>query len=87
MKGIVSALALFPNAAAALIGIFISPLSEDPTFAYVYAGAGTACIIAAVAFFMLFGKYDIEDFANKDKRLTDVTEGAKDIRKQEIMNV
>jgi proton-dependent oligopeptide transporter, POT family len=67
MKGIVSALSLFPNAGASLIGIFISPFSKDPTFTWVYSSAAVACILASGLFFYLFRKFDAEDLEMKTK--------------------
>ncbi|TPX53674.1 hypothetical protein PhCBS80983_g06242 [Powellomyces hirtus] len=65
MKCLISALALLPNAAASLIGLFLSPLAKDPTLTWMYAGAGIAAFIATIAFWFLYRKFDDEDLALK----------------------
>lgn len=65
MKGIVSAISLFPNAGASLIGIFISPFSQDPTFTGVYVAAAVGCFVVSLLFFIFFHKFEVEDYELK----------------------
>ena len=65
MKGIVSALSLFPNAGASLINIFLSPLAKDPTFTFLYAAAAAGCILASIIFFLSYRVFDQEDYEMK----------------------
>lgn len=65
MKGIVSALALFPNAAASLIGIGLSPFSTDPQVLWVYVFSATGCFVTAALFYYFFYHFDKEDLQLK----------------------
>ncbi|KAI8825982.1 peptide transporter PTR2-A [Fimicolochytrium jonesii] len=68
LKAVVSALSLFPNAVASLIGIFISPLAVDPHLTWLYASVAIVAFVAGCIFYALFRRFDVEDkkdLANK----------------------
>ncbi|ORX99996.1 PTR2-domain-containing protein [Basidiobolus meristosporus CBS 931.73] len=69
LKGIVSALSLLPNAIAALFGIILSPVSQDPYLTWLYGGIGIACAVSSVLFWFIFRDYDRIDAENKANRV------------------
>ncbi|KAK9685932.1 hypothetical protein K7432_015316 [Basidiobolus ranarum] len=68
LKGMVSALSLLPNAIAALIGILLSPVSQDPYLTWMYAGVSIACFVVGILFWFVFKHYDRLDDEIKRNR-------------------
>ncbi|KAK9763732.1 hypothetical protein K7432_009343 [Basidiobolus ranarum] len=69
LKGMVSAMSLLPNAIAALIGIFLSPVSKDPYLTWMYGGVGIACFVVGILFWFFFKHYDRLDDEIKRQRM------------------
>ncbi|ORY00039.1 PTR2-domain-containing protein [Basidiobolus meristosporus CBS 931.73] len=69
LKGTVSALSLLPNAVAALLGIALAPVSEDPYLTWLYAGIGIACFVVGILFWFFFKHYDALDDEIKRQRM------------------
>ncbi|ORY01228.1 PTR2-domain-containing protein [Basidiobolus meristosporus CBS 931.73] len=78
LKGMVSAMALLPNAFAALIGIFLSPVSKDPYLTWMYTGIAIACFIVGILFWYFFKHYDRLDDEIKRKRMEEESQYVKD---------
>jgi len=68
MKSLISALSLFPNAVASLIGLGISPLAQPPYLIYMYIGIAIATTITGAIFWFLFRSYDAIDKENRLKK-------------------
>ncbi|KAK9711330.1 hypothetical protein K7432_007909 [Basidiobolus ranarum] len=73
LKGLVSAFALLPNAFAALIGIFLSPVSKDPYLTWNYASISIVCFVVGVVFWIVFRHYDDVDDNLRQERMEEVT--------------
>ncbi|KAI9230047.1 MAG: MFS peptide transporter [Piptocephalis tieghemiana] len=68
MKALCSAISLLPNAAAALIGILISPLARPGTLVYMYIGIAGVTVVTAILFHYSFRSYDDLDEADKGEK-------------------
>ncbi|ORY08312.1 PTR2-domain-containing protein [Basidiobolus meristosporus CBS 931.73] len=69
LKGLVSAFSLLPNAAAALICIFLSPVSKDPYLTWNYASIAIVCFLFGIGFWLMFRHYDDLDDKLKEERV------------------
>lgn len=69
MKCLVSSLALLPNAAAALIGIFLAPAAKDPQMTWMYGGTAIVAGLSTLFFFFSFKKYDEQEEEETGKLL------------------
>ncbi|KAK9767531.1 hypothetical protein K7432_002631 [Basidiobolus ranarum] len=74
LKGLVSAFSLLPNAAAALIGIFLSPVSRDPYLTWNYASISIVCFVFGIGFWIIFRHYDDLDDKLKEEYMEETKE-------------
>ncbi|KAK9764734.1 hypothetical protein K7432_007532, partial [Basidiobolus ranarum] len=73
LKGLVSAMALLPNACAALITIFLTPISQDPYLTWNYGGIAIVAFIVGILFWWGFRHYDdIDEETKKDRAFSDL---------------
>lgn len=69
MKSLVSALALIPNAGAALIGLAVAPVARDPNMHIMYAVLAGASAVGGVGFWIAFKDFDRLDTEYRFTRL------------------
>ncbi|KAI7870769.1 POT family-domain-containing protein, partial [Spinellus fusiger] len=73
MKSLVSALSLWPNCAAALISLAISPVSEDPNMVWLYSGVACGAFITGIIYYIVFRHYDVIDAENRTRKANNQT--------------
>ncbi|ORX61522.1 putative peptide transporter [Hesseltinella vesiculosa] len=68
-KSLVSACSLFPNCVAALLGMALAPVSEDPKMVWTYSGIAIAAFVFGILYYLTFRHYDDLDEEFRLKQL------------------